>query len=194
MPVPNLQISTRERNILLLAALVAVLFVGSYVIPAIGNVYQERQANIDRVLLDVAREARLIEDTPSWAARRMAVETRQEELQSKIFSGATGPLIEATIQRDLTQYARQASINVNSTRLAERLQTEGWLMVSQEMSFRTDSAVNTVNFLRALENSTPRLYVKDFSLDRSRQQYTGSITVVGFARSDGLSVSSRSGR
>ena len=49
------------------------------------------------------------------------------------------------------------------------------------MSFRTDDAGNTITFLRLLENSEPRLRVMGFSLSRSRNQYNGSITVVGFA-------------
>ena len=55
-------------------------------------------------------------------------------------------------------------------------------MISQEMSFRTLDDSNTVRFLRLLEESAPRLWVREFSLNRSRNQYSGSITVVGFAR------------
>ena len=71
---------------------------------------------------------------------------------------------------------------MNSTRLAESVEANDWLMISQEMSFRTGDASYTVNFLRQLENSQPRLRVRDFSLNRSRNQYSGSITVVGFAQ------------
>ena len=70
---------------------------------------------------------------------------------------------------------------MSSTRLADSLEADDWLMVSQEMSFRTDDAGNTITFLRLLEYSEPRLRVRDFSLSRSRNQYNGSITVVGFA-------------
>jgi hypothetical protein len=66
--------------------------------------------------------------------------------------------------------------------LAESVEANDWLMISQEMSFRTGDASNTVTFLRQLKNSQPRLRVRDFSLNRSRNQYSGSITVVGFAQ------------
>ncbi|MDP7456265.1 MAG: hypothetical protein QGF62_06810 [Gammaproteobacteria bacterium] len=77
---------------------------------------------------------------------------------------------------------------MSSTRLAERREKDGWLLISQEMSFRTTNAGNTVTFLQKLEESAPRLRVTDISVSRSRNQYSGSITVVGFARSEGLSV------
>lgn len=187
----NVQMSQRERNILLAALAVALLFLANILFPMVQDAYRDRQSNIDDIYLDIAREARLVEETPRWAARRRGVENRREELEPLVFSGATVALIEANIQRDLTRYARDASIYTNSTRLAELLEAEDWLLVSQEMSFRTDDATNTIEFLNALENSTPRLFVKDFSLDRSRQQYSGSITVVGFARRAGLANQER---
>jgi len=181
-----MQISKREKNILMLAGLVVLVFIATRALPAIQNIYQERAAGIDALLLDMEREVRLIENTLNWRERRVIVEEQTAELDRQIFSGDTIPLVEAGIQRDLSQYARDSGVTVSSTRLAEQLETGSWLMISQEMSFRTGNAANTVSFLRRLENSEPRLYVKDLSISRSRNQYTGSITVVGFARSQGL--------
>lgn len=177
-----MEISPRERNILLLAALVAVMFMATRVVPAVGDIYDAREADIEDVLLAIEREERLIENSLAWRDRRIEAEVQQAQIESQIFSGDTIPLIEANIQRDLSQHARDSGLSVNSTRLAESLEADDWLMISQEMSFRTGDAGNTVTFLRQLENSQPRLRVRDFSLSRSRNQYNGSITVVGFAR------------
>jgi len=181
-----MQISKRERNILLLAGIVAAMFIVTSVWPAIVSVYAERQANIEGVEIDIARERRLIENTASWRERRVEVESQIAELQNQTFSGATIPIVEANIQRALSQHARDSGVTVSSTRLADRLVTDDWLLISQEMSFRTADQVNTVSFLERLENSVPRLRVTAFSVNRSRNQYSGSITVVGFARSEGL--------
>ena len=70
---------------------------------------------------------------------------------------------------------------MSSTRLADSLQADDWLMVSQEVSFRTDDAGNTITFLRLLRTQA-RLQVRDFSLNRSHNQYNGSITVVGLGK------------
>lgn len=183
-----MQLSSRERNILILAGAVLLVFVSTQVFPALRGVYQQRANNIENVRLDIEREQRLIENTASWRDRRVAVESERAALEEKIFSGATVPIIEANIQRALSVHARESSITVSSTRLAERLEADGWLLVSQEMSFRTDDAANTITFLQKLETSAPRLYVSDFSLSRNRNQYTGAITVVGFARSASLAA------
>ncbi|MEX2468528.1 MAG: type II secretion system protein GspM [Pseudohongiellaceae bacterium] len=179
-------VSPRERKILLVMALLLLAFALSALLPALQDDYQQRQAEIESLALDVAREQRLNENAERWRERREEVEARRSELEGQLFSGATVPLVEAAIQRDLTQYARNAGIDVLSTRLAERQNAEGWLMISQEMSFRTRDAGNSIRFLEFMENSTPRLFVRDFSLDHSRNNFSGAITVVGFARSGEL--------
>ena len=181
-----MKISKRERNILLLAGVVALIFVSSSGWPAIQSVYAQRQANIESVEIDIARERRLIENAASWRERRIEVESQIAELQNQIFTGETIPIVEANIQRALSLHARDSNIIVSSTRLADRLVTDDWVLISQEMSFRTSDQVNTVRFLERLENSIPRLRVTAFNVNRSRNQYSGSITVVGFARSEGL--------
>jgi hypothetical protein len=181
-----MQISKREKNILLLAGLVAAAFVVSSVFPAVSRIYGERNEMIETINLDIERERRLFDETITWRDRRTEVEVALADLETQVFSGATIPVIEANIQSALTQYARESEITVNSTRLAERLEAEDWIMVKQEMSFRTTSQANMIDYLQKLENSQPRLWVADFSIDRARSQYTGSITVVGFARREGL--------
>jgi type II secretory pathway component PulM len=189
-----MQVSSREKNILLLAVLVALAFVFFNVLPRVQAVYQSRQENIEGVELNIDREQRLVENTVLWQDRRVEVEAMLAEFEAQVFSGATIPIVEANIQRALSQYARDSGITVSSTRLAERIETEGWLLISQEMSFRTTNAGNTVTFLGRLEKSAPRLRVTDFSVSRSRNQYSGSITVVGFARSEGLSMATAATR
>lgn len=181
-----MQISKRERNILILAAAVAVVFVTTSGWPAVKSVYDRRQGNIESVEIDIAREQRLIQNTASWRERRVEVEAQLAELNYEVFTGETIPIVEANIQRALSLHARDSGITVSSTRLADRLVTDDWLLISQEMSFRTTDQANTIRFLERLDISTPRLRVTAFNVNRSRNQYSGSITVVGFARSEGL--------
>lgn len=189
-----MQISKRERNIIVLAATVALLFVVTSGWPAITSVYAQRQSNIESLEIDIAREQRLIENTASWRERRVEVESQIAELNLQSFTGETIPIVEANIQRELSLQARNSGIIVSSTRLADRLVTDDWLFIRQEMSFRTNQQANTARFLERLENSVHRLRVTALNVNRSRNQYSGSITVVGFARSEGLVVEAASNR
>jgi hypothetical protein len=180
----NLQsLSTRERLILLLAAVVAFVFVFTRGVPIVTRVYAERTASVESVQLDIERELRLQRSAELWSSRRAETERALANAEAGLFSGSTNAIVEASIQQILSQHAASAGIEVNSTRLAETLEQGDWTLVSQEMSFRTSDAAATVDFLSLIEQSIPRLEVTEFSLDRSRNQFSGAITVVGFARS-----------
>ena len=180
----NLQsLSTRERLILLLAVVVAVVFVFTRGVPIVTRVYAERTASVESVQLDIERELRLQRSAELWSSRRTETERALANAEAGLFSGSTNAIVEASIQQILSQHAASAGIEVNSTRLAETLEQGEWTLVSQEMSFRTSDAAATVDFLSLIEQSIPRLEVTEFSLDRSRNQFSGAITVVGFARS-----------
>lgn len=180
----NLQsLSTRERLILLLAAVVAVVFILTRGVPIANRVYAERAASVESVQLDIERELRLQRSAELWSSRRTETERALANAEAGLFSGSTNAIVEASIQQILSQHAASAGIEVNSTRLAETLEQGEWTLVSQEMSFRTSGAAATVDFLSLIEQSIPRLEVTEFSLDRSRNQFSGAITVVGFARS-----------
>jgi hypothetical protein len=181
-----MQISKREQNILVLAGIVAVVFAVSSVGPAVGAFYQERNNVIEDINLAIERERRLFDETITWRDRKTEVELVLQDFEAQVFSGETIPIIEANIQRALTQFARDSEMSIVSTRLADRLEAEDWIMVRQEVSFRTTSQENTISFLQMLDESAPRLWVTDFSVDRTRNQYSGSITAVGFARQEGL--------
>ena len=140
---------------MILAGLVGVVCIATQILPAVQGLYERRNAEIENVLLAVEREARLIEDSLLWRDRRIEAEVQQAQVENQIFIGATVPLVEANLQRDLSKHARDSGLSVSSTRLADSLEADEWLMVSQEMSFRTDDAGNTITFLRLLEYLSP---------------------------------------
>lgn len=174
----------RERNGLIAAGVIAVALIASRGMPAVVQSYQARQDNIEAIQTDIARQQRLIEDTVIWRERVSEIENRLQNLQQDVFAGGTVPQVSANIQRSVRQYANETGVSIISTKLAESLQTQGWLLVQQEMSFNMSNQSNTLEFLRRLESSQPHLEVIRFDLRRSRNQFTGTVTVVGFSRND----------
>ena len=175
-------LSTRERGILALALIVAGVFFVTRGLPLVQEAYAARADSIDSVLLDIERERRLLNTEASWEQKRRETEAKLAAAEAGLFRGTTAATVEASIQRELSQYAANAGITVNSTRLAERLPAGEWTLISQELSFETSDAAATVKFLKLIETSVPQLKVSAFSLDRSRNQFSGSLTAVGFAR------------
>jgi len=177
-----LELSQRERLMISVALIFGGVLIFTSVYPAVLTFYETRNEAIQSVVFDIADEERLYERENYWSDARNVAEGNSNEFSLQIFSGETLATIEASIQSEIVKHARSSGIIINSTRLAESFQSRDWQMVKQELSFRTLDANNSIEFLRKLETSSPRLRVIGFSFNKNNNQYVGSITVVGFAR------------
>lgn len=190
MPLALRALTSREKNILRLALVLALLIGLSNGIPVIRDVYQERAERIERLRLDIAREQRLLEDTELWQQRRQDIDRQLQTLDARLFTGndnapgarPTVPVLAANIQRRVRQIAQETGVTITSSSLAESRETDDWLLVEQTLSFNLDNQSNTMSFLQQLNASEPWLAVSYFSMRRNRNMYSGEITVVGFSR------------
>ncbi|MDT8427977.1 MAG: hypothetical protein RQ757_04340 [Pseudomonadales bacterium] len=176
-------LNSREKKLLLISAVIALVFLAGRGLPLVQDWYAERGQVIEQIAMDVAREQQLLADAELWSQRRQEIEARAQAMSSQVFQETTVPLLSASIQRLVREHASASDINISGASLAESLATEGWLLVQQEMSFSMSDQSNTLAFLERLENSQPYLAVSEFTMRRVRNQYTGSLTVVGFSRS-----------
>lgn len=172
----------REKNILFAALAVGVVFAATQVWPTVRAIYSARSSFIEQTRTDIAREERLIADATQWLERRQQTELRLQSLGQELFEGDSVPLISANIQRVVRDYANQTGVSITSTKLAESMETDGWVLVVQEISIQTNNQRNVMTLLQRLEESIPRLGVTTFAVRRNRNLYTGTITVVGFSR------------
>ncbi len=172
----------REKNILFVALAVGVVFALTQGWPSARAKYSERASFIEQTRNDIEREKRLIADATQWLERRQQTELRLQSLGQDLFQGDSVPMISANIQRVVRDYANQTGISITSTKLAEAMETDGWVLVQQEITILTDNQRNTMAFLQRLEQSSPRLGVSTFAIRRNRNQYAGTLTVVGFSR------------
>lgn len=175
----------REKNILALAVLVGAVFVVSQGLPAARAYYAQRAGTIDQLQTQIIREQRLLETAADWNERRAGVEVRDTELDAMLFKETSIALISASIQRLVRDLASEAGVSITSTKLAESMETDGWLLVEQELSLLTDNQENMMRLVQALESAKPWLGVSTFSVRRNRNQYAGTLTVIGFSRTDG---------
>lgn len=172
----------REKKILFAALAIGVVFALTQGLPAVKSQYSARAVKIEQLQTNLERERRLIEDAQMWSERRAQVLARSDELTGQLFQDNSIPLVSASIQRLVREYANETNVSITSTKLAESMETEGWLLVEQELSIVTDNQNAILGFLDQIETSSPLLGVSGFSVRRNRNQYAGTITVVGFSR------------
>lgn len=171
-----------DKKLIAFAAILFLLVVIVRVIPLLKESYNEDLQEIEFLEQRIARMRSLMEEAPfikdDEAARREEVAA----LASWTFTGQDPNLIGTSVQRQLRQAVEEAGVlprSYNTPRVAE---TEGWLLITQEMDFVIEQQSSILQFLDLLENSRPRLHVTEFSINRNRRQYTGSITVTGFSK------------
>ncbi|OFE13321.1 hypothetical protein PHACT_09365 [Pseudohongiella acticola] len=183
-------LTPREKNILRLALVLALIIALSNGLPVVRDVYSERAQAIESLRLEIDREQRLLNDTDLWQQRRQEIDQQLQNLEARLFTGnanttgslPTVPVLAANIQRLVRQIAQDTGITITSTSLAESMEADGWLLVEQTLAFNLDNQSNTLDFLARLDASEPWLAVNYFSMSRGRNMFSGEITVVGFSR------------
>lgn len=187
-------LTSREKNILRLAMVLALVIGLSNGLPVLRDIYQERALTIERLRTDIEREQRLRENAETWQQRRQDITQQLQTLEARLFDSngdtpgnrLTVPVLAANIQRLVRQHAQAAGVTIASTSLADSREAEGWLLVEQSLTFNLDSQSKTMDFLARLDDSEPWLAVSHFSMRRNRNMYSGEITVVGFSRDNSI--------
>ncbi|MEY4640714.1 MAG: hypothetical protein RLZZ227_708 [Pseudomonadota bacterium] len=170
-----------EKKLVLFAGVLFALVIIVRVLPLAYGYYREGREDI--ALLDerVDRYRTLVQEQDQWIEREALKRAEIADLESWIFQGSNPNLIGSSVQRALRQTLDQAGIAVRETPVARYSTTGEWLMVTQEMSFTIEQQ-QILPLLNALQQLRPRLHVVAFQIDRGRRQFSGTITVIGFAR------------
>lgn len=184
-------LNAREKLIMRLALLVAVIMLLVNGIPAGSAFYNERAVQLETLRAEIDREQRLIDDAELWQQRSDAAQQQVRTLDNSLFTGGSVALLTAAIQRQVRQIAMETGLSINSVNLAESQQSGDWTLVEQALSFSTTDQNNTLLFMQRLEDTQPLLKVTRFSMRPNRNQYAGEMTVVGFSRAGDQTTAAR---
>lgn len=170
-----------EKKMIALLAALAVMVVIVRVVPLLRESYQETLDEIEFTQQRIQRLRQLVEEAPFIIEEEALKREEMAALESWIFTGQDQNLIGSSVQRSLRQVVEEAGVLPRSYSTPRYTELQGWLMVSQEMDFVIDQE-KILPFLDLLEKSRPRLHVTEFSINRNRRQFLGSITVTGFSK------------
>ncbi|HWK54565.1 MAG TPA: type II secretion system protein GspM [Hyphomicrobiales bacterium] len=170
----------RERQLVLVAALVFALVLAVRIVPGIAQYYRQGRDDVALLQERIDRYRALSEATAEWQERQQQKTLEVADLQAWVFSGSDANLVGNNVQRSLRVAVEKAGLEVREMNVAKYSYTGDWLMVTQEMSFTLDQN-DILPFLTALQEMRPRLFVQGFTINRTRRQYSGNIVVAGFA-------------
>ena len=172
---------SKEKKLVGLAAILFLLVVIVRVIPLLKDSYDEGLDEMEFLEQRIGRLRVLVEEAPFIVDEEIAKREEVAAMEGWVFTGQNSNLIGTSVQRQLRQAVEEAAVlprSYNTPRIAE---TDGWILVKQEMDFVIEQE-NILKFLDLLENARPKLHVTEFSINRNRRQYTGSVTVTGFSK------------
>lgn len=170
-----------EKNLLLVAGLLFALLLVVRVVPFVAGYYRQGREEIALLEERRSRLQALTAATREWQERARLKQAEVADLASWVFPGNDPNLVSSSVQRALRQVVEGSNVSLRETGVSRYSRVGQWLRVEQDADFSLGQEA-MLPFLAALEAQRPRLQVAAFSLNRNRRQYTGSLTVVGFAR------------
>ncbi len=172
---------SKEKKLIGLAGIIFLVVVVVRVIPLLMDSYDEGLDEIDFLEQRIERLRFLVEEAHFIVDEEAEKRAEVAVLEDWVFTGQDSNLIGTSVQRQLRQAVEEADVTPRSYNTPRIAETRGWILVTQEMDFVIEQE-NILKFLELLENSRPKLHVTEFSINRNRRQYTGSITVTGFSK------------
>jgi len=172
---------SNEKKLVGLALLIFLaLFIVRFV-PSLKTSYEDGLKEIELLEQQIARLQFMVEEFFIIQDREASRREDVAVLESLMFTGQDPNLIGSGVQRQLRQAVDEAGLLVRQYSTPRFTEIDGWLQVVQEMDFVIEQE-KILQFLNLLENSSPKLHITEFNINRNRRQYTGSITVTGFSK------------
>jgi len=156
------------------------LFIVRFV-PSLKTSYEDGLKEIELLEQQIARLQFMVEEFFIIQDREASRREDVAELESLMFTGQDPNLIGSSVQRQLRQAVDEGGLLVRQYSTPRFIEIDGWLLVVQEMDFVIEQE-KILQFLNLLENSSPKLHITEFNINRNRRQYTGSIAVTGFSK------------
>lgn len=172
---------SKEKKLIALASAMFFLVLVVRGIPYMRDTYREGLDEIEFMEQRIERLHMLMEESAIIKDEEAAKREEMATLESWVFSGQDPNLVGNSVQLQLRQVVGEAGVLARSYDRPRFAETSGWMLVTQEMDFVIDQA-NILKFLDLLENTRPKLHVTEFTINRNRRQFLGSITVTGFSK------------
>ncbi len=173
--------STKERQLLLIFAVLTVLVLLVNVFPALYKQYQQEQEELAQMHLRLEAYRKLLGTDAQWQEKLNQAQKRKQIAEQGLFSGETREIIDARMQSQVKKLAQEAGVKIESIGLAEYTHTNEWLMVNKRIRFSAKTA-QLVKLLTLLQKAKPKLTVIGLDVRVNRKILRGTFKVVGFSR------------
>ena len=167
-------------KLLMLAGAFLVVTLVFRAIPSYISTYSTLKSDKESLRQELTYYQDLIDDEDVLAERAEEIAGLVTGIEDSVFR-IPANLIGSEVQSIIRNVTGRTGVEIREMRVAKVQSFEDWLKVSQELNFAIQQD-RILPFLNALKSHEPRLYVRDFTVTRSRQQFIGSLTIEAFSR------------
>ena len=172
--------SRTNPKLLILAGIMLAATIALKVMPSIMSSYALLASDKESLAQELSYYRNLVEQETELKARVEEARSSLTGIEDSVFRIPRN-LLGSEVQAIIRNVSGRTGVEVREMRVADIEAFEDWLKVSQELSFSIEQN-RILPFLTALRESRPRLYVRELTITRSRQQFIGSMTVEAFSR------------
>jgi hypothetical protein len=167
-------------KLLILAGIMLAATLAIKVIPSALSAYSRINSDRESLRQDVIYYQDLIDGEAELMGRVEEARELVMGIEQSVFDIPEN-LFGSEVQAIVRNIADRNGIVIREMRVAKIESFEDWNKVSQELSFEIDQR-RMLPFLNAVREARPRLYVRKFTISRSRNQFIGSLTLEAFSR------------
>ncbi len=173
--------NAREKNLVKLGCMLAVLTVVVRGFPALNSWRNDRLVSIANVQARISRLDNLLEKRSFWQQKVDNLIVAQKHLTGRIFYGDTPEIISARVQGTIKKIAQKTGVTINTLSLPEFSRTDSWLLISHVIVLE-GGADMVFDFFQKLQADSHKLLVVEVNLRASGNLLRGSVKVTGFSR------------
>jgi len=179
--------NTKERKLIFI--FFAILAIGLVVkgIPFAIKTYQTGVDDIQQLKDKRKRLKKLLARNQYWKAEFDKTTKKAQQLEKQLYRGQSAELMAGRLQADLKTLTKKSQIKVDSMSLPDLKYYEGWLLIHQTMTFKTNAGA-LMRFLTLIKEANPKLIITDLQVraPASRRGRTSilscTVKVIGFSR------------
>ena len=170
-------------KLIILAAVMFVVVMAVKVVPALVAVYSDLKSERENLRQELTYYQKLVDDEDELKRKAEEARLLVMGIEDSVFYTPEN-LMGSEIQAIIRNLSVSTGVEVREMRVARIESFDDWIKVSQDLSFVTQQN-RILPFLNALKQNRPRLYVRKFTISRSRQEFIGSVTIEAFSRHPG---------
>ena len=167
-------------KLVLLAAAMLVATLAIKVVPMAVSSYAQLKSDRESLRQELSYFQDLVEEESDLKLRVEEARNLVTGIEDSVFRIPRN-LLGSEVQAIIRNISGRTRVEVREMRVAEIESFEDWFKVSQELSFTIEQD-RILPFLDSLREYQPRLFVRELTITRSRQQFIGSLTIEAFSR------------